>query len=132
MSEVEIYPGRVSRLGVVAMGVLSFVLALRSDSIRDLVEFASAFGSAGVFVVACFGLFTRVGGPLSAATTLCTGFAVWAAGTALGWPAPYVTALVTSVLVYVCTAPFSPGTGLVDADVDTSLASPDVQPVSAT
>ena len=100
---------RVSRLGVLAMGLFSFGLAFRAESIKDLVEFASAFGSAGVFVVACFGLFTRIGGPLSAVAGLCTGFIVWLAGVALGWPAPYVTALVASVVVYLSTATFSRG-----------------------
>jgi Na+/proline symporter len=99
------------------MGLLSFGLAFRSESIKDLVEFASAFGSAGVFVVACFGLFTSVGGPLSAVAGLCTGFLVWLAGIALGWPAPYVTALVASCVVYLSTATFSRGTALTTTDV---------------
>ena len=103
---------RVSRLGVLIMGLLSFVLALRAESIKDLVEFASAFGSAGVFVVASFALFTRVGGPLSAAAGLTTGFVVWGVGAWSGWAAPYVTALVAALVTYVATAPFSPGTRL--------------------
>ena len=77
---------------VLTMGVCAWALALRTESIKDLVETASAFGSAGVFVVACFGLFTTIGGPLSAWVGLCTGFVVWAAGATMGWPAPYVTA----------------------------------------
>jgi SSS family solute:Na+ symporter len=108
---------RVSRLGVLVMGLFSFWLAFRSESIKDLVEFASAFGSAGVFVVACFGLFTSVGGPFSAVAGLCTGFLVWLAGIALGWPAPYVTALVASCAVYLSTAMFSRGTALTTTDV---------------
>ncbi|WP_396627511.1 sodium:solute symporter family protein, partial [Luteitalea sp.] len=63
---------RASRLGVLAMGITAWILALRAESIKDLVETASAFGSAGVFVVACFGLFTAIGGPLSAWVALCT------------------------------------------------------------
>lgn len=95
---------RLSRIGVLSLGLLAYVLALRSESIKDLVEFASAFGSAGVFVVACFGLFTGLGGPLSAWVGLCTGFVVWATGAWLGWPAPYATALAASCLAYVVTA----------------------------
>ncbi|AMY12882.1 hypothetical protein LuPra_06166 [Luteitalea pratensis] len=63
-------------------------------------ETASVFDSAGVFVVACFGLFTAIGGPLSAWVGLCTGFVVWIAGATIGWPAPYVTALAASVMAY--------------------------------
>lgn len=103
---------RVSRAGVLALGVLALVLALRSESIRDLVEFASAFGSAGVFVVACFGLFTRVGGPVSAGVALCSGFVVWGTGAWLGWPAPYATALAVSAMAYLAMAPLSPGRSL--------------------
>lgn len=99
---------RVSRAGVLAMGLLALALALRSDSIKELVEFASAFGSAGVFVVACFGLFTGIGGSLSAMVSLTTGFGVWAMGAWSGWPAPYVTALIASLAAYLLTAPFSP------------------------
>jgi solute:Na+ symporter, SSS family len=99
---------RLSRLGVLTLGALAFVLALRSESIKDLVEFASAFGSAGVFVVACFGLFTGLGGPPSAWAALCTGFLVWATDTWLEWPTPYATALVVSTLAYLLTVPFGP------------------------
>jgi Na+/proline symporter len=103
---------RVSRAGVLTLGVLALALALRSESIKDLVEFASAFGSAGVFIVASFGLFTRLGGPLCAWVGLCTGFVVWGTGAWLEWPAPYVTAVVVSCAAYVATVPFSPGPAL--------------------
>jgi Na+/proline symporter len=98
---------RAARLGVLTMGVCAWLLALRTESIKDLVETASAFGSAGVFVVACFGLFTAIGGPLSAWAGLCTGFVVWIGLAATGWPAPYLTALAASVVAYLVTAPFS-------------------------
>jgi Na+/proline symporter len=105
------------------MGVLSFALAFRSESIKDLVEFASAFGSAGVFVVACFGLFTRIGGPLSAVAGLCTGFLVWLAGIGVGWPAPYVTALGASLVVYLGTATVSRSAAIAPSDSPVGAAS---------
>jgi Na+/proline symporter len=113
---------RVSRLGVIVMGLLAFTLALRSESIKDLVEFASAFGSAGVFVVACFALFTGIGGTLSAVVGLTVGFVVWAAGAWSGWPAPYVTALIASLAAYLLTAPFSPAGARRADDAAASLA----------
>ncbi len=97
----------ISRAGVLTLGIVALVLALRSERITDLVEFASAFGSAGVFVVASFGLFTPLGGSLSAWATLTAGFVVWSTGAWLGWPAPYATALAASVGTYVLTMPFS-------------------------
>ena len=57
-----------ARISVVVLTAIAFVLALTSDRIKGLVEIASAFGSAGVFVSAAFGMFTRIGGPLSAGT----------------------------------------------------------------
>ena len=97
-----------SRLGVLTLGILAWALALRAESIKDLVELASAFGSAGVFVVACFGLFTSIGGTPSALAALATGMLVWAAGAfLLAWPAPYVTALAAAVVAYLAASPWA-------------------------
>jgi len=97
-----------SRLGVLTLGILAWALALRAESIKDLVELASAFGSAGVFVVACFGLFTSIGGAPSALAALATGMLVWAAGAfLLAWPAPYVTALAAAVVAYLAASPWA-------------------------
>jgi Na+/proline symporter len=90
------------RLSVFGLCMVAFVLALTSDRIKDLVEIASAFGSAGVFVTACFAMFTNFGGPRSAAAAIIAGVAVWAVGRfALEWDAPYITALITSLASYV-------------------------------
>ena len=98
---------RWSRAGVLGLGVLSWALALTSESISSLVEYASAFGSAGIFVVATFGLFTTIGGTASALASLATGMLVWAAGAfLLEWPAPYVSALVAAAIAYLAAAPF--------------------------
>jgi hypothetical protein len=44
----------------------AFLIAITSEGITKLVETASAFGSAGVFVATLFALFSRFGGPASA------------------------------------------------------------------
>jgi SSS family solute:Na+ symporter len=94
-----------ARLSVVALTGAAFVLAITSDRIKELVEIASAFGSAGVFVSAAFGMFTRFGGAASAAVSICLGTAVWAAGRfVLEWEAPYLLALGCSALAYVAVA----------------------------
>ncbi len=68
-------------------------------------EIASAFGSAGVFVSAAFGMFTRFGGAASAAASILLGTAVWATGRfVLEWQAPYLVALGVSTLAYVAIA----------------------------
>ncbi len=101
---------RCSRLGVMTLGTIAYVLAITSESIKDLVETSSAFGSAGIFVVGCFGLFTGIGGTLSAMAAMFTGIAVWVVGKfVLGLPTPYVIALIAAFAAYLITAPFSPG-----------------------
>lgn len=68
---------RVSRTGVVVFGVIAYALALQAESIFDLVEMSSELGSAGIFTVATFGLFSRFGGVRSAYASLLIGLAVW-------------------------------------------------------
>lgn len=94
-----------ARLSVVVLTAVAFLLALTSDRIKELVEIASAFGSAGVFVSAGFGMFTRFGGASSAAVSICLGTAVWAIGRfILEWEAPYLVALGCSAAAYVAVA----------------------------
>jgi SSS family transporter len=93
------------RLTVLALSLVAFVLALTAERIKDLVEIASAFGSAGVFVAAAFGMFSNIGGAKSALASIVTGVAVWALGRfALDWTAPYICALVASTLAYLAAA----------------------------
>lgn len=107
---------RWSRAGVLALGLCAWTLALASESIASLVEYASAFGSAGIFVVATFGLFTSVGGTVSALASLATGMVVWAAGAfVLAWPAPYLTALAAAVVAYLAAAPWG-GAGAISRE----------------
>jgi SSS family solute:Na+ symporter len=90
---------------VLALTLAAFVLALTSERIKGLVEIASAFGSAGVFVTVVFGMFTRFGGAWAAAASICTGTIVWAVGHfGFKWSAPYLLAIGASALVYVAIA----------------------------
>ncbi len=90
---------------VMALAMVAFALSLSSERIHDLVETASAFGSAGVFVVALFAMFTRFGGPASAYGALTAGMGVWlVAKFAIGFHAPYLVALVSAFAAYVALA----------------------------
>jgi Na+/proline symporter len=96
---------RIARIAVVGLGLSAYVIALSAGGIYALVETASAFGSAGIFVVGLAGLFTRVGGPASAYAALTTGMIVWAFGEYLaGWTAPYLTAVGCSLVAYLAAA----------------------------
>ena len=93
------------RLCVLALSIVAFGLALASDKIKQLVEYASAFGSAGVFVTAMFALFTRIGGANSAIASIVAGVGVWAAGRfALDLATPYILALGTATAAYIAVA----------------------------
>lgn len=95
-----------ARAGVALFGATAYAIALHADGVYALVETASAFGSAGIFVVGMFGLHTRrVGGALAAYAALVTGMLVWGAGEYwLAWSAPYVTALVCALGAYLAGA----------------------------
>ena len=90
------------RLSVLGLSVIAWLLANSVESIKELVELASAFGSAGAVVVALFGLFTPFGGPWAAFVTLIAGSLVWASGKfLLGLEAPYLIALASALIAYV-------------------------------
>lgn len=100
-----------ARMGVAGLGTLSFFLALSSESIGDLVELASAFGTSGIFVVTVFALFTNLGGSLSAYLTMAAGALVWAISGPLflGLTAPYASGVLAAALTYPLVAVFERG-----------------------
>jgi len=91
----------VARSGVIAFGVIAYVLALRTRGVLELVEQASAFGSAGTLVAVAFGLFTRFGGPRAALATLIVGIATYVAGVIYASPYPFLFSLASSLVTYV-------------------------------
>jgi Na+/proline symporter len=94
-----------ARLTVVVLGVLAIVLAFTGDSVYALVEEASAFGTAGVFVIFIFGLLTRVGGSLAAVTALLTGIVCWILGAhVLAWEVPYIKSIGAALVGYLVVA----------------------------
>lgn len=71
-------PLRVARASVVVLSIAAYGLAHTRERMADLVEEASAFGSAGVFVVGVAALaLPRVGGSASALAALSAGAAAW-------------------------------------------------------
>lgn len=96
-----------ARSCVIVFGVLAYLIALSAGGIYELVATASAFGSAGIFVVGLFGLFSNFGEARSAYASLTAGVLVWVAGEyLLEWPAPYLTSLAAALLAYVAAAGF--------------------------
>jgi Na+/proline symporter len=109
---VQLRPGlseqakvRIARAGVAVFGVLAYLMALRAERVYELVEEASSFGSAGIVTVVTFGLFTRIGGRVSALAALLTGVSTWIVGAyVVAVPFPYLTSLAAAVGAYLVAA----------------------------
>lgn len=103
---------RVARGGVVIFGIIAYVAALYAKGVYQLVEEASEFGSAGIFIVVVFGLFTRLGGVASAYAALVTGIVLWFLGAyVLGFPYPYITSLAGAMAAYLGGTAFEAASG---------------------
>lgn len=96
----------IARGGVMAFGVIAYLLAQGAEGVFALVEQASAFGSAGTLVTVCFGLFTSWGGPRAAIATLLMGVVSYLTANALGATAPFLLSLLSSLVTYILVAPF--------------------------
>lgn len=96
---------KIARYVVMFCGIIAYGLALHAGRVYTLVEEASAFGSAGIFVVVIFGLFTRFGRVGSAAGALIAGISSWIIGQyGLHLTAPYLTSLAAALSTYVIIA----------------------------
>jgi Na+/proline symporter len=90
----------VARVGVMAFGVIAYVLALHASGVFALVEQASAFGSAGALVTVSFGLFTTWGGSRTAIATLAAGMVTYLAASLTGAEVPFLLSLGASLACY--------------------------------
>jgi Na+/pantothenate symporter len=95
---------RIARAGVLIFGAIAYVQAIRAEGVFELVEDASAFGSAGTLVTVCFGLFTSLGGPMAAMLTLAMGVVSYLSATFAGYAYPFLLSLGLSLLTYVVVA----------------------------
>ena len=92
---------RVARRGVALFGALAYVMALYAEGVYTLVEEASSFGSAGIFVALVIGLFSQWGGPKSAAASLVAGVVAWVLGAyVLDLTYPYLVSLAAALAGY--------------------------------
>jgi len=102
---------RAARASVIALGIVAYGLAHTSDSVHDLVEEASAFGSAGVFVIGTLALASRFGGPRSALVALGLGTASWLVlRHGFGSEVAYLLSLLSAITGYSMVALFEPQT----------------------
>ncbi len=95
----------VARLLVVLTGVVALVVALYAEGVYELVEAASAFGTAGVLVTTLAALYWPVGGAKAAGAALVAGLvATPLAEYALELPAPFLTSVAVALATYVAVA----------------------------
>lgn len=94
----------LARWSVAGAGLIAYGLARSNWNVKELVEEASGFGSAGVFVLAVVGLYGRSGRALAANLTLLAGLSTWL-GTRCLFAAscdhPYLTSLGAAGLAFV-------------------------------
>ena len=96
-------PLRRARCVVVVAGIAAFVLASTSLDVKQLVEEASGFASAGVFVLAVMGTHTTLGGRVAANSSLLAGLLTWLIGrhACNGMiDHPYLTSLAAAAAAY--------------------------------
>jgi Na+/proline symporter len=87
---------RAARVAVVVAGLAAYGLANTDWNVGDLVEQASGFGSAGVFVLAVLATRGRIGGPIAANGALLAGASSWVLGRYLApdtFDHPYLASL---------------------------------------
>ena len=96
---------RIARLSVLGFGVFAYGLARSGESVHELVELASSFGSAGVCVAAVLGLFTRRGGRHAALACVLAGALGFAHATyVLDSEIAFLISLLWSVVAYLAVA----------------------------
>ncbi len=90
---------------VVATGAIALIIALYAEGVYDLVETASAFGTAGVLVTTLIALFSGYGGPAAATTALIAGLVTTPiAEYLLELPAPFLSSVAVALISYTAVA----------------------------
>jgi Na+/proline symporter len=95
---------RIARAGVVLCGVVAWAIAYSAEGVFALVQQASSFGTAGALVTVSFGLFTRLGGPWAAGSTLVGSLVSYLGATSAGLATPFLASLATALVVYLAVA----------------------------
>lgn len=104
---------RAARGGVVFFGIAAYFLAIHAEGVYALVEEASAFGSAGLFVTIVVGLFTAQGRVLAAYGAIVAGLVAWGLGAyVLDLRRPYLTSLAAAAAAFALGWTYEKLTGL--------------------
>lgn len=97
----------IARVGVLASGVVAYIIAFSSDSIISLVELASTLGGPTVLVITVFALFVPKGNATSAMVGILSSVFVWVlTNFVIEVEAPVILTVMTCVVGYVITIPW--------------------------
>lgn len=99
----------MNRGAVVVFGITSYLIALSSESVYNLVQESAALGSSGILVVMVFALWSeRIGGAASAYAALLASLACYIIGDHFyAFEYPYLTSLAAALAAYVLLIPFN-------------------------
>jgi Na+/proline symporter len=90
-----------ARWATVFAGAGAYALACTGWNVKELVTEASGFGSAGIFLLACLGVHSRVGGGRAAVACLLAGLLGWIGGRyVLDLELPYLGSLAAAGLAF--------------------------------
>lgn len=100
----------VARGGVLVLGVIAYYLAIYGTTTYEMVEMASGLGSAGIFVISLFALYSKRGGPLAAGAALVVGLGVSIWGSYVSpFDGSYVISILAAFLIYFLISLREPG-----------------------
>lgn len=98
---------RIERLMVIFAGFITYAIAVSGQSIYDLIEASSSFGSAGLLVCLIFGLWTRIGGGQAALFTMAIGVLTsWLFQYQWEWEGGYIASVATCLIVFLAVSLF--------------------------
>lgn len=95
---------KLTRGFLLLAGPLTCALALGGDTIFEMAQLSSSFGSAGVLVTFFGGMYLARGGHMTAVATLLTGVVFSALGALVYdevWQAPFLTSIAASLAVFI-------------------------------
>jgi SSS family transporter len=94
-----------NRVIVVIAGIAAYLVAREGESIYDLVQTSSSFGTAGIAVATLLGLWTGLGGPAAALTSLAVGVVTMLFGKVVTEvEAPFLLSVLTSLVAFLAVA----------------------------
>lgn len=90
----------ITRLSVSIFGLISYMLATKAKNIYDMLMTESSFGTSGLFVVMCAGLWLKKTSSRAAALSVLSGIILTFLGDYLEWQARFITSIAICVAIY--------------------------------